>query len=102
LAGLTKKEPSKPAAAQASSPSGIKGKKKTGAVRMLGDRIVKPFLYDGRASGHGKYFAGYAPATSEELKNDSSLKDQTVWDTAILDEDGKPAPFRICGELISN
>lgn len=77
-------------AAQASSKTG-QSKKNPGRVRRLDGLVVKPFLFDGRAGGYGKYWAGYRP--------DNTKKDQTVWDAAVLDEDGRPVEFRLCGVL---
>lgn len=50
-------------------------------VRKLDGKLVKPVLYFGRHAGHGKYFAAL------------------VEDKLLLDESGKPRPFRSVGQL---
>lgn len=65
-------------------------KKVLGNVRMHDGKVVKPFLFDGRYGGHGKYWAGYVRL---------DVKDSTVWDGAILDAQGVPLQFRNIGEL---
>lgn len=57
-------------------------KKNTGQrVRMLNGKKVVAVLYNGRALGHGKYFAG-------EVDN-----------KLICDENGKPFPIQEVGHL---
>lgn len=51
-------------------------------VRMLEGQKVQMCLYNGRAVGHGKY---YAAMINNEL---------------LLDQDGKPLPFHGVGELV--
>jgi hypothetical protein len=50
-------------------------------VRKLGDKVVKPCWYNGRAKGHGAFFAAM-------IDND-----------LVLDSSGKPLQFRECGTL---
>lgn len=50
-------------------------------VRKLDGKLVKPVLYNGRAVGHGKFFAA---SIDGEL---------------LLDETGKPIPIREVGAL---
>lgn len=50
-------------------------------VRKLDGKIVKPALYNGIACGHGKYFAAM------------------VEDKMLLDDNGKPRPFKSVGRL---
>lgn len=59
------------------------GKKKVEnlRVRKLDGKVVKTVLYNGRALGHGQYFAG------------------SVDDKLVLDEAGKPLPYRQVGQL---
>jgi hypothetical protein len=60
------------------------GNKKTAGLRlwMLNGKKITPVLYNGRACGHGKYFAGEV---------DGKL---------VVDDDGKPVPFAQIGELV--
>lgn len=51
-------------------------------VRKLGDKVVKTCLYNGASCGHGKYFAAM------------------IDDQLVLDEMGKPVPYRKCGALV--
>lgn len=57
------------------------GKKTPRKVRMFNGKLVKNVLYNGKAVGHGKYFAAEV---------DGEL---------LLDADGKPVPFRSTGTL---
>lgn len=57
-------------------------KKNPGRVRMLDGKKVMPVLYNGRALGHGKYFAG------------------AINEIMILDEQKKPVPYNKIGELV--
>jgi hypothetical protein len=50
--------------------------------RMLNGKVVQNCLYNGIASGHGKYFAAMV---------DGQL---------IVDENGRPLPFREVGVLV--
>ena len=50
-------------------------------VRKMGDKVVKPCWYNGRACGHGAYFAAM-------IEND-----------LVVDEAGKPYQFREVGTL---
>lgn len=50
-------------------------------VRKLNGQIIRPVLYNGRATGHGKYFAG------------------EVNGQLVLDESGQPAQYRTLGTL---
>lgn len=50
--------------------------------RVLNGEVVKPVLYNGFNAGHGKYFA-------------AEVKGQLM-----MDETGKPLPFRSVGELV--
>lgn len=50
-------------------------------IRKFNGKIVKACLYNGRAIGHGKYFAA-------EIDGD-----------LVVDENGKPVPFQRCGQL---
>lgn len=52
-------------------------------VRMLNGKVVQNCLYNGIATGHGKYFAAMV---------DGQL---------ILDDTGRPLPFRSVGELVA-
>lgn len=52
-------------------------------VRMFNGKVVQNCLYNGIATGHGKYFAAMV---------DGQL---------ILDETGRPLPFRSVGELVA-
>lgn len=60
------------------------GNKKTDGlrIRMLDGKKVIPVLYNGRAVGHGKYFAA------------------EVDGKFILDANGKPMEFKQVGELV--
>ena len=49
---------------------------------MLDGKRVMPVLYNGRALGHGKYFAG------------------AINEVMILDEQKKPVPYNKIGELV--
>ena len=49
--------------------------------RMLGDQVVRPVLYNGRAIGHGKYLA-------------AEINGQLV-----LGSDGRPQQYRQTGVL---
>lgn len=51
-------------------------------IRVVDGKRVLPVLYNGRAVGHGKYFA-------------ASIDGQLM-----LDADGKPLKFRQVGELV--
>ena len=51
-------------------------------VRKLGEKIVKIVLYNGKAVGHGKYFAAEV---------DGQL---------VTGDNDKPLPYRSVGELI--
>lgn len=51
-------------------------------VRMLDGKVVQNCLYNGIASGHGKYFAAMI---------DGQL---------VLDESGRPLPFKQVGDLV--
>lgn len=55
------------------------GKKVKGKVRMFDGKEVQVVLYNGRAQGHGKYFAG------------------AVDNNLILDENKRPVPYRNFG-----
>lgn len=52
-------------------------------VRKHNGSVVKPCWYNGRAKGHGAYFAAM-------IEND-----------LVLDETGKPYQFRDIGEVVS-
>lgn len=58
------------------------GKKLPQRIRKLGEKIVKITLYNGRGIGHGKYYAAEV---------DGRL---------VVDENGKPLPFRSVGQLV--
>jgi hypothetical protein len=55
-----------------------KGQQRT---RKIDGQVVRPVLYNGRAVGHGKYFAG------------------EVNGQLIMDESGRPAQYRTLGTL---
>jgi len=58
------------------------GKKKAPRkVRMIDGKVVKNVLYNGKPIGHGKYFAA------------------EVDGVLLLDDAGKPMPFRATGTL---
>lgn len=62
--------------------TGIKNPFQKVSIRMLDGKKVVPCLYNGRACGHGKYFAAM------------------VGDQLIVDEHGKPLPFNGAGEMV--
>ena len=66
------------AAKHGSSGKGAEGQK----VRKHNDKVVKPCWYNGRALGHGAYFAAM-------VEND-----------LITDENGKPYQFRDVGQVV--
>lgn len=55
--------------------------KGTQKVRKLNGQIIRPVLYNGRACGHGKYFAG------------------EVNGQLVLDSTGRPEEYRTLGIL---
>lgn len=59
--------------------------KNPGRIRKLGGDVVKQVLYNGRASGHGKYYAGYIGGVPSE--------------SLISDSNGKPLHFNLIGQL---
>jgi hypothetical protein len=61
------------------SPSGKKNVHQR--VRKLDGVVVQPVLYNGNAIGHGKYYAG-------------NVNGQ------LVEENGRPVPFREIGELV--
>jgi len=67
-------------------------KKGTQRVRMLDGKVVRPCLYNGRALGHGLYYAGYVEQADKKGSWPSDL--------FVYDENGKPRPYNEIGELV--
>lgn len=61
-----------------------------GKRRMLNGKVVKPVLYNGRAYGHGCYYAGMVEGENKEA---------TYWDNLVKDEDGRPLQLKEIGTV---